>query len=194
MLKNTKSLLLISISILGLSSCYMYEGPTRINKRVERVIPPMVEKIKPHVDSKAEYLDKAYKEIQGALPEADVTLIEDSIKVLFPNNIVYKNGELFPSLGYEAPLKSFSQLLKKYKKTNILVTGHTDSKGSEVKNKEISTLRATNIRQVIIENGISDSRLKAWGLGSVSPIAENDNEEGREKNRRVEFVVLYDEN
>lgn len=172
----------------------MYEGPTRINKRVERVIPPMVEKIKPHVDSKAEYLDKAYKEIQGALPEADVTLIEDSIKVLFPNNIVYKNGELFPSLGYEAPLKSFSQLLKKYKKTNILVTGHTDSKGSEVKNKEISTLRATNIRQVIIENGISDSRLKAWGLGSVSPIAENDNEEGREKNRRVEFVVLYDEN
>jgi outer membrane protein OmpA-like peptidoglycan-associated protein len=83
--------------------------------------------------------------------------------------------------------------LKKYKKTNILITGHTDSKGVESKNKEISSQRALNIKKVIIENGINELRLKSWGLGSVSPIAENELETDREKNRRVEFVVLYDE-
>jgi outer membrane protein OmpA-like peptidoglycan-associated protein len=83
--------------------------------------------------------------------------------------------------------------LKKYKKTNILITGHTDTKGVESKNKEISGQRANNIKKIISDNGISELRLKSWGLGSVSPIAENDTELGREKNRRVEFVVLYDE-
>lgn len=184
------------ISILGLSSCYMYEGPTRIIKKEVRDVLPPVEKNRPiiKVDSKKEYLDKAYKEIQGTLPEADVTMIEDSIKVLFPNNIVYQNKEMFPNLGYEAPLMKFSELLKKFKKTNILVTGHSDSRGNELKNKEISNTRAINIKNVIVQNGILESRLKAWGLGSVSPIADNDTPEGREKNRRVEFVVLYDEN
>ena len=193
-MKNQIKLTFIFTTLtLGLSSCYMYEGPTRINHSVDRIVPPPFEKVVAPKQTKGEYLDKAYKEIQGALPEADVTMIEDSIKILFPNNIIYKKAELYPSLGYETPLKSFSQLLKKYKKTNILITGHTDSKGVESKNKEISSQRALNIKKVIIENGINELRLKSWGLGSVSPIAENELETGREKNRRVEFVVLYDE-
>ncbi len=193
-MKNRFKLTFIfSTLTLGMSSCYMYDGPTRINHRVDRIVPPPVEKLVAPKQSKAEYLDKAYKEIQGTLPDADVTMIEDSIKILFPNNIIYKKGELYPSSGYETPLQSFSQLLKKYKKTNILITGHTDSKGVESKNKEISAQRALNIKKVIIENGINELRLKSWGLGSVSPIAENETEAGREKNRRVEFVVLYDE-
>ena len=193
-MKNRFKLTFIfSTLTLGMSSCYMYDGPTRINHRVDRIVPPPVEKLVAPKQSKAEYLDKAYKEIQGTLPDADVTMIEDSIKILFPNNIIYKKGELYPSSGYETPLQSFSQLLKKYKKTNILITGHTDNKGVESKNKEISAQRALNIKKVIIENGINELRLKSWGLGSVSPIAENETEAGREKNRRVEFVVLYDE-
>lgn len=193
-MKNRFKLTFIfSTLTLGMSSCYMYDGPTRINHRVDRIVPPPVEKLVAPKQSKAEYLDKAYKEIQGTLPDADVTMIEDSIKILFPNNIIYKKGELYPSSGYETPLQSFSQLLKKYKKTNILITGHTDSKGVESKNKEISAQRALNIKKVIIGNGINELRLKSWGLGSVSPIAENETEAGREKNRRVEFVVLYDE-
>jgi outer membrane protein OmpA-like peptidoglycan-associated protein len=193
MKKRVKLAWMILIIITGLSSCYTYEGPVRVNQNVDRIIPPPVEKLVASKLTKAEYLNKAFKEIQGALPEADVTMIEDSIKVLFPNNIIYKRAELYPSLGYETPLKSFSQLLKKYRKTNILITGHTDTKGVESKNKEISGQRANNIKKIITENGINELRLKSWGLGSVSPIAENNTEIGREKNRRVEFVVLYDD-
>lgn len=191
--KLLKSLLVISTFTLGLTSCYWYDGPVRINRKVDRVVPPPVEKVVAPKQTKAEYLDKAYKEIQGALPDAEVSLIEDSIKVLFPNNIVYQNKDVYPSLGYEVPLLKFSQLLKKFKKTNILVTGHSDSKGDELKNKELSALRALNIKNVIVGNGIAESRLKSWGLGSASPIADNETVEGRAKNRRVEFVVLYDE-
>ena len=54
--------------------------------------------------------------------------------------------------------------------------------------------RGPDAEGIVVENGIADTRLKAWGLGSVSPIADNETPEGREKNRRVEFVVLYDEN
>lgn len=193
MKKRVTLVFIFPVILSGLSSCYTYEGPVRVYQQVDRSIPPPVEKVVASKLSKAEYLNKAFKEIQGALPEADVTLIEDSIKVLFPNNIIYKKAELYPSIGYEKPLKSFSQLLKKYKKTNILITGHTDTKGVESKNKEISGQRANNIKKIISDNGISELRLKSWGLGSVSPISENDTELGREKNRRVEFVVLYDE-
>jgi OOP family OmpA-OmpF porin len=57
----------------------------------------------------------------------------------------------------------------------------------------LSRQRALQIKEVLITASISASRLEAWGLGSKSPIASNDTEEGRKLNRRVEFVILYDD-
>lgn len=177
-----------------LSSCYSY-GPTHIpyGDGSKPALPPPPSKVVPAPLSKSEYMQKTYTEIKSTLEEAEVVMIEDSIKVLFPDNIIYQSKDLLPSSDYLPSLDKFSQLLRKYKKTNILISGHTDSKGNETKNRELSKVRAENIKTILVSKSIAASRLETWGLGASSPIEDNSTESGRMRNRRVEFVVLYDE-
>ncbi len=193
-MKTYQLLVSFIITSLFLASCYSY-GPIHepYGYPPPPPPPPPVAKVIPAPVSKSEYMFKTYTEIKNTLEDAEVELIDDSIKVLFPNNIIYQSKDLLPSSDYLPPLEKFAQLLKKYSKTNILITGHSDSKGNEMKNKEISKVRAENIKNIIVSKGIAESRLEYWGLGSLSPIADNESAKGRERNRRVEFVVLYDE-
>ena len=98
-----------------------------------------------------------------------------------------------PSSSYLTPLQSFSNLLIKYLRTNILVSGHTDNRGNEIMNKSISKQRADNFKHTIVNHGVASHHLESWGIGASYPITENETLEGREKNRRVEFIVLYRE-
>jgi OOP family OmpA-OmpF porin len=72
----------------------------------------------------------------------------------------------------------------------IEIAGHTDDVGSEAYNQKLSENRAQSVATYIIEHGIDTSRLNAVGYGESRPIAFNSDEEGRQKNRRVEFKVL----
>jgi outer membrane protein OmpA-like peptidoglycan-associated protein len=72
---------------------------------------------------------------------------------------------------------------------SLLVEGHTDSQGSATKNNELSQARAESVRQQLITNGISADKIRAQGLGSSRPVADNNTAEGRANNRRVEIVV-----
>lgn len=183
-----------SISIF-ICSCYNYgktHEPYTIDYRKPNLPPPPV-KITGKPLNKKEYIEKTYKEIKDNIQEAEVVLIEDSIKVLFPNNILYNAKDVIPYTDYMGPLEKFAGLLKKYNKTNIMVSGHTDNKGKESLNKELSEQRAKNIKNTLIDLGIGNYRLYSVGLGSYSPIESNKTEEGRKINRRVEFIVLYRE-
>ncbi len=73
--------------------------------------------------------------------------------------------------------------------TLLRIGGHTDSTASEVYNKALSDRRAKAVRTYLIEHGVQASRLVGEGFGELQPIATNDTDEGRAKNRRVEFVV-----
>ena len=72
---------------------------------------------------------------------------------------------------------------------SLLVEGHTDSQGSATKNNELSQARAESVRQQLISNGIPADKIRAQGLGSSRPVADNNTAEGRANNRRVELVV-----
>ncbi len=71
----------------------------------------------------------------------------------------------------------------------IEIRGHTDNQGDEFKNKELSEKRAIAVVEYLKLKGIKPARLFYKGLGSSKPIASNETEDGRKKNRRVEFVV-----
>lgn len=186
------SAIAILCMLLNLTACYMYDGPIRGPYQAPtRNLPPPPEKIVGTPLNKKEYLEKTYQEIKSNLTEAEVVMIEDSIKVLFPNHITYDKSALYPASNYKTPLIVFSGLLKKYTQTSILITGHTDSKGKKEKNKELSSLRALNIKNFIIEHGIPRYRLNSMGLGDIAPIDNNETENGRARNRRVEFIVMY---
>jgi outer membrane protein OmpA-like peptidoglycan-associated protein len=72
---------------------------------------------------------------------------------------------------------------------SLLVEGHTDSQGSAKKNDELSQARAESVRQQLASNGIPADKIRAQGLGSSRPVADNNTAEGRANNRRVEIVV-----
>ncbi len=80
-------------------------------------------------------------------------------------------------------------ILKAYPAVEVLVEGHTDATGDPAANKKLSLDRATAVRGILVNGGIADSRIKTAGVGPDKPIASNDTEDGRAKNRRIELVV-----
>lgn len=76
------------------------------------------------------------------------------------------------------------------KSARIRVSGHTDNVGDPKTNKALSEKRAEAVRQYLISKGIDGGRIEAVGYGDTRPIASNDTEEGRQKNRRIEAVEL----
>ncbi len=79
--------------------------------------------------------------------------------------------------------------LRKHHQLNIAIGGHTDSTGPRELNMRLSRDRARSVRQYLVGHGIPPARLSARGFGPDQPVADNDSDEGRAKNRRVEFLV-----
>ena len=72
----------------------------------------------------------------------------------------------------------------------ISIEGHTDSEGSDSYNLKLSDERANAVMKYLVEHGVEQARLAAKGFGETKPIASNDNDQGREQNRRVEFMIV----
>jgi OmpA-OmpF porin, OOP family len=72
---------------------------------------------------------------------------------------------------------------------NIHVEGHTDNVGTAEYNLDLSLRRATAVRDFLVSQGVAAERLTVEGLGFARPVAENDTEAGRQKNRRVDLVI-----
>jgi outer membrane protein OmpA-like peptidoglycan-associated protein len=71
----------------------------------------------------------------------------------------------------------------------ISIEGHTDSDGSDKYNQKLSEGRANAVKEYLVEHGTADGMLTSKGWGESKPIADNDTPEGKEKNRRVEFLI-----
>jgi OOP family OmpA-OmpF porin len=72
----------------------------------------------------------------------------------------------------------------------VAIEGHASAEGNKAVNLKLSDDRAKSVMKYLVDKGIEKERLTAKGYGSTKPIAENDSEEGREKNRRVEFNIV----
>lgn len=74
----------------------------------------------------------------------------------------------------------------------LMLVGHTDSVGDEAFNRPLSLMRASNVKQVLVDEfNFAPSRFDVKGVGSVEPIADNKSMSGRALNRRVEFFVVF---
>jgi len=87
-------------------------------------------------------------------------------------------------------LERLTKLLDDVPSLKIEISGHTDSKGSDVYNQKLSQRRAKAVVDHLIGAGISQSRLEFRGAGEKEPVSTNDTDEGRQENRRTEFKVL----
>ncbi|HEY9097831.1 MAG TPA: OmpA family protein [Thiobacillus sp.] len=80
--------------------------------------------------------------------------------------------------------------LKAWGDTKVEVAGHTDSQGSDAYNMSLSQRRADAVRSYLVGKGVAADRLTAKGYGETSPVASNDTDDGRYKNRRVELIPV----
>jgi OmpA-OmpF porin, OOP family len=85
-------------------------------------------------------------------------------------------------------MEQVTKMLKDNPTLNIIIEGHTDSTGDAEGNQRLSEMRATAVKNAVVKSGIETSRLNAIGYGRTKPIADNNTEDGRAKNRRVEIV------
>ncbi len=113
-----------------------------------------------------------------------------------PKPVFRLEGVNFPSNSSDLLPESFERLngvveYMTYKESaRIEVSGHTDNVGSARKNKALSEKRANACKEYLVGQGIDGSRIEAVGYGDEQPIASNDSDAGRQKNRRIEAKEL----
>jgi OOP family OmpA-OmpF porin len=86
-------------------------------------------------------------------------------------------------------LERVLDLMQKYPQTGISIQGHTDNVGDSLFNQRLSLDRVNAVRDWLVNHGASPKRITTIGYGQSRPISSNATEEGRAKNRRIEFIV-----
>lgn len=124
-------------------------------------------------------------------PELSQTFTNIEVgKVLILNNIQFNTNESILLESSYSTLDSVYYMLEQNPNMKIEITGHTDNKGNAAANLTLSENRAFTVVMYLVDKGIDQSRLSYQGKGQTSPIDNNNTEQGRYNNRRVEFKIL----
>ena len=138
------------------------------------------------------YMDEQEAELREQLAETGVSVMRegDNLILNMPGNITFDTGKATLKPDFEKALDGVALVLAKYEKTMIEVAGHTDSRGSEEFNQELSEQRAESVASALTQRDVDSLRLDPIGYGESDPIADNGTSNGRQKNRRVELTLL----
>lgn len=135
-------------------------------------------------------MDKQAREIDQALPGADVERVGEGIRLVLNENAVrFDTNKSTLTAQAKANLDKLVPVFTEYADTDIEIFGYTDSTGKPEYNLTLSGQRANSVKTYLIAKGLVSTRFKTSGLGIASPIATNDTPEGRSQNRRVEFAI-----
>jgi outer membrane protein OmpA-like peptidoglycan-associated protein len=137
------------------------------------------------------YMDSQEKELTQKLRSSgvSVTRVGDNIILNMPGNVTFATNSSDINANFYNVLNSVAVVLKKYDKTLIDVTGHTDSTGSDATNQKLSMARAQSVSAYLISQGTTSQRFLINGAGESQPVASNDTADGRAQNRRVEIKL-----
>jgi outer membrane protein OmpA-like peptidoglycan-associated protein len=136
------------------------------------------------------YYDKQAKELAAI---AEVVKSDNGIQVFLKNDILFDIGSSELSAASMQTLTDLNRVLKKYPKNRIVVQGYTDSTGSDEFNQKLSAQRAQSVYNFLVGSGLKTLSITYVGFGKSNPIASNDTEEGRAKNRRVVLSITANE-
>lgn len=139
-------------------------------------------------------MDKQAREIDNAVPGAEVERVGEGIKLTLKENAVrFDTNKSSLTSTAQANLDKLVPVFKQYPNTNIVIFGYTDSTGPADFNLTLSGQRASSVKQYLVNKGISSSRISTEGMGIADPIASNETVSGRSENRRVEFAITANE-
>jgi outer membrane protein OmpA-like peptidoglycan-associated protein len=135
-------------------------------------------------------MDKQAREIDNALPGADVVRVGEGIKLVLGENAVrFDFNKSTLTAQAKANLDKLVKVFTEYPDTNIVIYGYTDSSGADDYNLKLSQQRAEAVKSYLSKKGVSSARFTTTGMGEADPIESNETDAGRSKNRRVEFAI-----
>jgi outer membrane protein OmpA-like peptidoglycan-associated protein len=138
-------------------------------------------------------MDKQAEEIKNEVPGAKVERVGEGIVVEFNSQILFGFDKSDLSAEAKTNLNDLVTILNKYPDTNIEIQGHTDNSGTDDYNEKLSERRASAVSSYLRSNGITSGRVTTKGYGESAPKYSNDTDDGRAKNRRVEFLITANE-
>ncbi len=139
------------------------------------------------------YMDKQAREMQAVLSEQDrIRREQETIYISLGSDVLFDSGSAAVQPGARNKLLEVGGILSKYPRTLVTITGHTDSRGAEEMNYELSLRRARAVAEQLTADGVSSARISTRGDGESRPVANNETREGRQLNRRVELVIKPD--
>ena len=128
------------------------------------------------------------------LKEVDVQVLKGVVYISLADNMLYKSGS-YVIIGRAAEtLSKIAKIIKDYKDYDVLIEGNTDNvpiKKTNIRNNwDLSTLRASSVVQALQNDyGVDPKRLTAGGRGEYNPVASNDTEVGKQRNRRTQIII-----
>ena len=105
------------------------------------------------------------------------------------NNIFFQQSKYYLTTSSYPELTRLIRIMKEYASVEIKILGHTDNQGDPALNLKLSQDRVNEVKKYLSSHGINGSRITTEGFGGTTPIASNEQEETRAKNRRVEFTI-----
>ncbi len=133
-------------------------------------------------------MDKQAAELKEDLKGATIERIGEGIKITFDSGLMFDFDSYTLTPGTKENLTGLAKTLNKYPDTNILIEGHTDKKGTEKYNMNLSKQRAQSVATYMEQLNVLNSRITTNGYGELQPISEND-----QQNRRVEVAIYANE-
>ncbi|MDI6703682.1 MAG: OmpA family protein [bacterium] len=141
--------------------------------------------------------ERIKNDLERYIKEGKVEIKEEKrgLKITLIDKVLFDTGQAIIKEDGVQILNKVAEIIKRHEDREVVIEGHTDSvpicNWKYPSNWELSTRRATEVLKFFInKHGISPLRLQATGYGEYRPIATNETEEGRKKNRRVEIILL----
>lgn len=138
-------------------------------------------------------MDQQAKEIDQSVPGAKVERVGEGIQVTFDSGLLFDfdSDRIRPDAA--ANLNELANSFVKYPNSDLLIVGHTDSRGDDAYNMSLSQRRANAASAYLAARGVPANRIKTSGRGEMEPVASNDTEAGMQQNRRVEIAIFANE-
>ncbi len=134
-------------------------------------------------------MDQQARELKVAIPGAEVERVGEGIQVTFASGLLYDfdSDDIRPEAALN--LANLATSLEKYPNTDLLIVGNTDALGTSEYNQDLSLRRANSASRYLTMKGVVLTRLHTSGKGELEPLASNETEAGRQKNRRIEVAI-----
>ena len=128
------------------------------------------------------------------MKEVDVQVLKGVVYISLADNMLYKSGSYEINARAAETLSKIAKIIKDYKDYDVLIEGNTDDvpiKRENIRNNwDLSALRASSVVQALQNDyGVDPKRLTAGGRGEYNPIASNDTEQGKQRNRRTQIII-----